>query len=262
MEAMKNLQRWIARIVLLAALFVAAICHAEKMPVHTQFTYGQSEMGRDLICHRIGTQNAERSILMVFCVHGFENIFPHDGKVLTMIAENLIDHYTANVQELQDFCLYIIPCANPDGLIDGTTHNGFGRCNANGYDINRDFPFDWEYDDTDRNRTGETPLVTAEARTICSLVESIQPTYGVDVHGWKNAAYGNGRMAENFAVPFGFKVKRLSTQGMLGAWLHSVTNESILMELPPDPNEDDYVTENSAKLIESINRWIAYCQPR
>lgn len=247
---------------MLTVLFTAGACAAEETSIHTQFSYGQSEMGRDLICHRIGTQEAARSMLMVFGVHGFEDSYPHDGNVLVRIAENLIAHYSANVQELQDFCLYIIPCANPDGLIDGSTHNGFGRCNANGFDINRDFPFDWEYDDTDRNRTGKAPLVTAEARAICALVETIQPTCGVDVHGWKNAAYGNGRMAENFAVPFRFKVKRLSTQGMLGAWLHSVTNESILMELPPEPNEHEYVTENSAKLIQAVNRWIDYCQPR
>lgn len=259
---MKNLQRWISLLCLLAVLFAAGVSLAEETSIHTQFSYGRSEMGRDLICHRIGTQDAERSMLMVFGVHGFEDAYPHDGQVLKLIAENLIAHYTTNVQELQDFCLYIIPSANPDGMIDGITHNGFGRCNANGYDINRDFPFDWEMDDTDRNRTGETPLVTAEARAICSLVESIQPTYGVDVHGWKNAAYGNGRMAENFAVPFRFKVKRLSTQGMLGAWMHSMTNESILMELAPNPNEQEYVTDNTAMFIRAINRWIEYCQPR
>ena len=33
-------------------------------------------------------------------------------------------------------------------------------------------------------------------------------------------------------------------------------------ELPPEPNEHEYVTENSANLIEAVNRWIAYCQPR
>ena len=259
---MKRFYKWFPLTFLLTILLAAGICHAEEMPVHTQFAYGQSEMGRELICHRIGTQDAARSMLLVFGVHGFEDSYPHDGQTLKLIAENLISHYTANVQELQNFCLYIIPCANPDGLIDGTTHNGFGRCNANGYDINRDFPFDWERDDTDRNRTGKTPLVTAEARAICSLVENIQPTYGVDVHGWKNAAYGNGRMAENFAVPFRFKVKGLSTQGMLGAWLNSVTHESILMELPPEPNESEYVTDNSSRLIQAVNRWIAYFQPR
>ena len=259
---MKRFHKWFALILLLTLLLASGLGHAEETPVHTQFPYGQSEMGRDLICHRIGTQDAARSMLMVFGVHGFEDSYPHDGQVLKLIAENLIDHYTASLQELQDFCLYIIPCANPDGLIDGTTHNGFGRCNANGYDINRDFPFDWEMDDSDRNRTGETPLVTAEASAICSLVETIQPSYGVDVHGWKKGAYGSGRMAENFAFPFRFKVKGLSTQGMLCAWLNSITYESILLELPPDPNEYEYVTENSAKLIQAVNRWIAYCQPR
>lgn len=259
---MKKCQHWIPLFCLLFILFTAGIGYATESPVHTQFVYGHSEMGRDLICHRVGSQEAARSILMVFGVHGFEDSYPHDGEVLKLIAENLIVHYTINVQELQDFCLYIIPCANPDGLIDGITHNGFGRCNANGYDINRDFPFDWVMDDTDRNHTGETPLVTTEARAICSLVETIQPTYGVDVHGWKKAAYGNGKMAENFAVPFRFKVKGLSTQGMLGAWLNSVTHESILMELPPEPNENEYVTDNSSRLIQAVNRWIAYCQPR
>ena len=258
---MKRFHKWFTLTILLTLLLAAGICRAESPSVHTQFPYGQSEMSRDLICHRIGSPDAARSLLMVFGVHGFEDAYPHDGEVLKLIAENLIAHYTANVQELQDFCLYIIPCANPDGLIDGSTHNGFGRCNANGYDINRDFPFDWEMDDSDRNRTGETPLVTAEARAICSLVEAIQPTYGVDVHGWKNASYGNGKMAQMFASPFRFKVKRLSTQGMLGAWLHSVTNESILIELPPEPNTNDYVTQNTAHLIEGVNAWISYCSP-
>lgn len=252
-------RRWAALVCTLMLFFAYAKGMAE---VHTQFVYGQSELGRDLICHRVGEADAERSMLMVFGVHGFEDAYDHDGVVLKLIAEGLISHYTENAQELQDFCLYIIPSANPDGLIDGSSMNGFGRCNALGIDVNRDFPFDWEPNDTTRNQTGDAPLATAEARAICQLVEDIQPDYGVDVHGWKKAAYGNGRMAETFAAPFRFKVKRLSTEGMLGAWLHSMTTEGILMELPPEPNEHEYVTENSANLIEAVNRWIAYCQPR
>lgn len=229
---------------------------------HTQFEYGKSEMGRSLICHRVGSPDAARSILMVFGVHGFEDDYDHDGEVLRLIAETMIAHYAAQPEQLMDFCLYIIPTANPDGLIDGVSKDGFGRCNANGIDINRDFPFDWKKNDSSRNRTGDAPLATAEARAICDLVRQLQPTYGVDVHGWKNAAYGNGRMAQVFAKPFGFKVKRLSTEGMLGAWLHSQTDEGILMELPPSPNANSYVEQNAAWLIEGVNAWIQYRQPR
>lgn len=241
------------------ALLCAGVgrCLAE---VHTQFVYGQSELGRDLICHRIGKADAEKSMLIIFGVHGFEDAFDHDGEVLKAIAENLLSHYEENVEELRDFCLYIVPSANPDGLIEGTTNDGYGRCNAKGLDINRDFPFDWAKNTDTRNQTGQAPLATAEARAICDLVKTINPTYGMDVHGWKNASYGNGKMAKIFAAPFQFKVKRLSTEGMLCAWLNSVTEQGILIELPPMPNLEEYVAQNSVNLIEGVNAWVAYCQ--
>lgn len=242
-------------------LLLLLACTASSAGANPSFIYGQSELGRDLVCHRVGSAEADSSILLVFGVHGFEDAYDHDGHVLRMIAEGMIHHYTANTDELQNFCLYIIPSANPDGLIDGTTNHGFGRCNANGFDVNRDFSFNWTEDTTTRNQTGEEPFVTAEARAIRALVEKIQPTYGVDVHGWKKASYGNGKMAEIFAGPFNFKVKRLSTQGMLCAWLRSMTEDAILIELPYPPDPEEYVITNTAKLIEGVNAWIEYCQP-
>jgi len=259
---MRIFPKRMALICLIALLYAgSSLCLAQGTVVHTQFVYGQSESGRNLICHRVGREDASRSILMVFGVHGFEDAFDHDGEVLQMIAESIISHYASHAEELQDFCLYIIPSANPDGLIDGTTKDGFGRCNANGLDINRDFPFDWKENTTSRNQTGQEPLSTAEARAICDLVETIHPDYGIDVHGWKKGSYGNGKMAEIFAMPFRFKVKRLSTEGMLGAWLHSETDEGILIELPPEPDKEDYVTDNTARLMEGLNAWMAYCSP-
>jgi len=233
-------------------------CAAENS---SSFVYGHSEMGRDLICWRVGRADAESSILLVFGVHGFEDAFDHDGEVLKRIAEGMIAHYEEHADELRNFCLYIIPCANPDGQIDGTTQYGFGRCNANGYDINRDFSFNWVEDNTERNQTGEEPFVTAEARAIRDLVELIRPTYGIDVHGWKEATYGNGKMAEVFAEPFRCEINRLSTQGMLCAWLRSMTEDAILIELPYPPDTAEYVAENTAKLIEGVNAWIGCCQP-
>lgn len=260
---MRLLQR-ITALLCALALWCTGACAAEGIEdtQHTPFVYGQSEMGRDLVCHRLGSTDAAASILIVFGVHGFEDAYDHDGEVLRLIAERMISHYAQNPAQMQGFCLYIIPSANPDGLIDGNSKDGYGRCNANGLDVNRDFPFDWEENTTSRNLTGEAPLSTAEARAICDLVADIQPTFGIDVHGWKKAAYGNGKMAEVFAKPFRFKVQRLSTEGMLAAWLNSVTNEGILMELPPDPNSGDYVTSSSAALIEGLNAWMQLCASR
>lgn len=228
--------------------------------MHTQFVYGQSEMGRELICHRVGRTDAEKSLLMVFGVHGFEDAFDHDGEVLVMIAKRIIEHYEQNLQELQSFCLYLVPSANPDGLMDGTTQEGFGRCNANGIDINRDFSSDWSRQTASRNRTGQKPFSTAEACAIRDLVEKVEPDYAMDVHGWCQLSFGNGKMAKIFAEPFGFEVRRLCGGGMLCAWLNTVTQEAMLIELPPEPNKDEYVVSTSDRLIEGINAWVEYCK--
>ena len=73
------------------------------------------------------------------------------------------------------------------------------------------------------------------------LVAQIHPTYGMDVHGWIEASYGTGKLAETLAIPFNFPVKVPRSGGMLCSWLDSVTRESAMLELPPKPNTDAYV---------------------
>ena len=240
---------------LLLSLLCTLAAGAEETPCR-QFVYGTSEMGKDLVCHAVGNETAEKSLLMIFGVHGFEDDYPHDGQVLRLIAEEVIVHYAAAPEKLADCCLYIVPAANPDGLQDGKTQNGFGRCNANGLDINRDFPVNWKKRTDDRNRTGDEPFSTAEARAIRDLVERIKPTWAMDIHGWINAAYGDGAMARTFAKPFRFTVKQPVSGGMLCSWLSTVTEEAIMLELPFSPNEGRYVRENSQRLIMGIDAWV------
>ena len=249
------------KLLMICTLLMSLCCAkslADSPALHTQIVYGQSELARDLICHRIGNKNAETSILMVFGVHGYEDAFPRDGEVLQRIAESLIYHYVHNIPD--DVCLYIIPSANPDGLLEGKTKDGFGRCNAKGIDINRDFPIGWTRRTGARNKTGKAPFSSAEARALRDLVDSIRPTYGVDVHGWINASYGTGKLAETLAVPFSFPIKEPRSGGMLCSWLDSVTQESAMIELPPQPNLGTYVEENSAKLIAGLDLWIEHFQ--
>ena len=246
-----------AALLILLCASAAGLCEAPVIP--ETFVYGTSELGRELICHRVGPEAAARSMLMVFGVHGYEDDFDRDGEVLKLIAEHIIAHYTVHPEQLKDFCLYIVPVANPDGLLEGKSKDGFGRCNANGLDINRDFPVGWTKKTTKRNKTGKEPFSTAEARAIRDLVETVKPTYGMDIHGWIKASYGTGKMAKIFAEPFRFEIKKPSAGGMLCRWLGEVTEEAIMIELPPRPNKDGYVTKNGDKLIEGINVWVEYC---
>lgn len=241
---------------LLLTLLLGHAALAEEQG-RSQFVYGTSEMGKDLVCYVVGDEAAEKSLLMIFGVHGFEDDYPHDGQVLRLIAEAVVAHYEAAPDLLADCCLYIVPTANPDGLLDGKTQNGFGRCNATGLDINRDFPVNWKKRTDERNKTGDEPFSTAEARAIRSLVETITPTWAMDVHGWINASYGEGAMARTFAKPFKFTVKQPVSGGMLCSWLSTVTEEAIMLELPFSPNEGRYVRENSVRLIEGIDAWLA-----
>lgn len=220
-----------------------------------KFVYGQSEMGRDLICHRLGSGEEEASLLMIFGIHGFEDAFDHDGEVLTMIAQKLIAHYTDHSEELGGFCLYIVPCANPDGLLDGVSKDGFGRCNASGIDINRDFPTYWSENTSSRYRTGKEPFAALETRAIRDLVLEVKPDYALDIHGWAERSFGNGEMTQTFAEALGLKVKRMIRSSMAATWLDTVTQESMLVELPAEPNNDEYVARVAEMLVEGMNNW-------
>ena len=258
---MRKIHVFLIYCMLLFSLCAGAFAQPQKEEAaHRVMTYGASESGRPLECHIIGDESAAQSLLIVFGLHGFEDAFDHDGEVLKMIAENVIDYYAAAPEKLNDFCLYIVPSANPDGLYDGRSQDGFGRCNANGLDINRDFPIGWKIRTTARNKTGKTPFSTAEARARRDLVAQIHPTYGIDVHGWIEASYGTGKLAEMLAIPFNCPITVPRSGGMLCSWLDSVTRESAMLELPPKPNTDAYVQENSAKLIAGLDLWIELCR--
>ena len=260
-------------VVILACVLITAAADGEA----ERIVYGTSVRGRELVCWRIGEENTGKSVLIVFAVHGFEDEYAGDGILLTRIAEETLEIYTQEPERLQGYTLYIIPCANPDGLEDGTTNWGFGRCNADGFDINRDFSIGFEPNVYEAGyRTGSEPFTTPEARAIRDLVEEIRPTYAMDVHGYIQKVYyeRSPEMAEVFAEPFGFSTGRWGTSGMMCQWLDSVTEGTVLIELRSplrvqsrsggNANElwmslNDYVKDQGGKLREGLETWLRIC---
>lgn len=234
------------------SLCCCAICEEQTEAPYTEIIYGVSESGRELICRQIGNASAEDALLLCFAVHGFEDAYDHDGEVLRLIADRVSDYFAANPDMLGSLSLYIIPTANPDGLIDGASKDAFGRCNAKGLDINRDFPAGWREDYRVRYKTGREPFASAEARAIRDLVQLVSPTYAVDVHGWIDAVYGDGPLSHLLARAFDMRIKTIRSGGTLTQWLHSLGIDAALLELPPAPDEESYVAQNSEKLIDTI----------
>ena len=230
--------------------------------------YGASEQGRELVCWRVGPEDASRAFLMVFAVHGFEDRFARDGLLLAQIARRLLDHYALYPEALGDTALYIVPCANPDGLAEGSSNTGFGRCNALGLDINRDFPEGWVRRGQSANRTGEAPLSTAEARALVGLAEEIRPDWACDVHGYVNTVkYGaNKALAAAFAGKNALNtgIEKWQSGGMLSVWLDTVTAGAVLIELPtPLKNgnvnvlKDGYTEEMAERLRAGLEAFLS-----
>ena len=243
------MKRWIM-------LVLALLCLPLWAQAEHRFVYGKSELGRDLVCVRTGQEDG-KAFLMTFAVHGFEDAEDHDGRYLVQIAERVIAHFDQHPEDLMGHALCVVPCVNPDGAEEGTSKQGFGRANANGIDINRDFPEKWTYKTTARYRTGDAPFATAEARALRDLVQAIRPAWAADVHGWINRVYGDRALAKCFRSAFGFKYHNYSGGGMLSQWMGTQTEAAVLVELPDRPGREGYVEKNAQKLIEALKMWFA-----
>lgn len=228
----------------------------ENPSLYESFIYGTSVQGRLLTCHRIGDPNASQSLLMVFAIHGFEDSFKQDGRLLSEIANLMIEHYRADPSILGDAVLYIVPCANPDGQEEGKSQDGFGRCNADGIDINRDFPVEWKRMTSSRYRTGSEPFATQEAQALRYLVELLKPSYGVDVHGWIDRVYGTPAMAQPFMDAFGFPYAEYSSGGKLSQYMEEQMQAAVLVELPDNTRADGFSRTCADKLIIAVDQWL------
>ncbi|QAA34161.1 Ig-like domain-containing protein [Clostridium manihotivorum] len=210
--------------------------------------YGTSGEGRSLNVYRVG--NGKNALVAVFAIHGFEDAWASDGLELVKIAANLISNvagYSAANGGLDVWSVYIVPCANPDGVIDGITNNGPGRTTIKeGIDLNRDFPDGFSIFTNPRNKTGNTSLIPSEAKALANLVNGIKAQSDemvvLDIHGWENTTIGNSEIGGYFDKEFGFAHKGgLNGQGYFSSWAQSIGAKATLVELPWPSNSQDII---------------------
>lgn len=83
-------------------------------------TYGTSGKGRPLNAYKIGSGN--KVLFAGFAIHGFEDAWNNDGLELVKIGNKLIEdlaQYKRDNGNLHGWTVYVVPCMNPDGVIDG-----------------------------------------------------------------------------------------------------------------------------------------------
>lgn len=214
--------------------------------------YGRSGAGRALKAYRFG--DGQNVMVLTFAIHGYEDAFPADGAALVWTAHRLMDVLDGMGDALCEagWTVWVLPCLNPDGLLDGHTNNGPGRCTTASYsengtllsvgvDMNRCFPALWEKQSGARNANGDAPLACVEAEALSVFLESTRGSgrnICIDVHGWyRQTITSDGRDGALFAAfqerfPDNTWADCRKGSGYLTAYAAALGYDACLFEFP------------------------------
>ena len=217
---------------------------AEAYPEHFSYeSFGQSVAGRELYVAKLGNPNAKQQILVSAGIHGREYLTP---LLVMKQMEFYLSYYEAGSCHdhtyrslLNEFCFYVVPMTNPDGIMlaqaglsslsDEELYKGIyatyykdyqyeytqqtsvneylkiWKANANGVDLNRNFDALWdEYDGIKRpshkNYKGTAAASEPETRAMVELTERLSNVRAVlCIHSQGEVLYWNCGQPEPLA---------------------------------------------------------------
>lgn len=224
-------------------------------------TYGYSGKDRPLTCVTLKPLNSQnKAVFLNFAIHGAEDAWMGDAWVLVKIADDLEKYYTENPEQLNGTLLTIVRLANPDGLTEGWTNNGSGRCTVvGGYDLNRIWPAGFSVERSARNNTGNEPLLAPESIALRDLVITKATENGgklnflYDFHGWLNTSFGNTDACWQFQQTLGIGYDGHLGGGYFANWAKAYASSTALIEYPwpTEAQQTNYSTNtiNALKMI-------------
>lgn len=221
---------------------------------------GYSSRGNVIEAVTITPAKYEKTVLLTFAMHGFEDSWDYDGASLVQMAHEIISAFSENPAYLNKTRLIVVPCVNPDGLLRGFDDRIAGRCNGQGIDINRDFDYLWKYCGEAKYHTGDTPFASPEANILKNLVLNEEPDLVIDFHGWLNAIYGDEEIGQYFSDSLQVSNQGLDNvadaflpQTFIG-WAGQHTR-AVMVEYPNPQTAANVVKfEYSCKTIEAIKQ--------
>jgi murein peptide amidase A len=157
---------------------------------------GSSVRGREIRVLERGDPDGTHRILVVGSIHG-------DEPAGIAIAERL---ETMPIPPEAD--VWIIESANPDGTAART------RTNANGVDLNRNFPWHWRQSGRpgDRHYPGPRALSEPESRLLAQFIRRLKPQTAIWFHqpyGVVDQSGGDVAVERRFAALTGLPLQRL-----------------------------------------------------
>jgi len=207
--------------------------------------WANSVEGRNIYLLEISEGSPVTVIFGAF--HGSE---PLSGEFALQFAEFLYNEYNNYL----DCKVVIIPAVNPDGLVQGK------RTNANGVDINRNFPTEnWTKNYTKKSQyPGEYPASEPETQAVIKILEKYQPDKIISIHTPLKMVNYNGpakKLAFLISERNGYPVSHYigyPTPGLFGTYAGVERNiPTITLELPREPLQKVW-EENREALFEAI----------
>lgn len=125
---------------------------------------GYSVEHRPIVAWRFGPADAKRRVLVIGVIHGNETAG------LAIVAALRHASVPAGV------ALWLVPELNPDGAARDT------RQNAHGVDLNRNFPYTWQYTSVPVYYSGPRPMSEPETRAAMAFVRRIRPAVTITYH--------------------------------------------------------------------------------
>ena len=199
---------------------------AVTAPLEVNELFGRSVQGRNLVAHILG--NGPEITIIFAAVHGNETATPYQVRQLRA-------HLKRHPELLKNRRVVLIEAMNPDGLQRKT------RVNANGVDINRNYPGTWRRAKRgDSFKSGPSAASEPETRAMMALTKKYPPSKIVSSHQPLHClAYTGARsvpLARAIAAKNGYRITDnvgYPTPGGFGGYCDKVLKAAVVtLELP------------------------------
>jgi murein peptide amidase A len=186
----------------------------------------------------VGNPNAVFTAVVVGCIHGDE---PAGIPIARALESRRPDPSVS---------LWVIEDLNPDGVIAHT------RQNADGVDLNRNFPYNWQQIGRrgDEQYSGPGALSEPEARAAAAFLDRVRPSVTIWFHQHADVvdySGGNPAIERWFARAVGLPVAELTRYpGSVAGWENHrfPGSTAFVVELPAGPATPAFVERATAAI--------------